>query len=176
MYVDPFSSVAVFFCEICVILGCFYSSFVIRVTGVILAPVDNALISAEKLASLAGSFGIRLLLLFGSAVSGSGHSGSDTDLAVLLENPDLDLHSRSALQHALQRLFPEREVDVAIINHADPLFLKKITERCRLLYGDPADFYSLKMYAFRRYQDHGRFLQLERRYVKSLLNRVGQGT
>ena len=38
----------------------------------------------------------------------------------------------------LHVLHPDHEVDVAIINHADPLFLRKITERCRLLYGSAA--------------------------------------
>ena len=134
--------------------------------------MDVEAISREELASLARSYGIRLLLLFGSSVSGCEHPESDIDLALLLENPHPDLAARSALQHGLQRLFPEREVDVAIINRADPLFLKKITEQCRLLYGNPSEFYSLKMYAFRRYQDHRRFLKLERRYIKDLLDRT----
>lgn len=135
-------------------------------------PVNVEAISREELASLAQSYGIRLLLLFGSSVSGYTHPESDIDLALLLENPHLDLAAQSALQYDLQRLFPEQEVHLAIINHADPLFLKKITEQCRLLYGNPSEFYSLKMYAFRRYQDHRRFLELERRYVKDLLGRT----
>jgi hypothetical protein len=54
---------------------------------------------------------------------------------------------------------------VAILNRADPLFLKKITEHCRLLYGPPRAFYEFKIYAFKRYQDHRRFLAMERDYV-----------
>ena len=134
--------------------------------------MDTATPSKEQLASLAESYGIRLLILFGSAVSGREHPNSDVDLGLLLENPNLDLSKQSALRHELQSLFPEREVDVAVINHADPLFLKQITERCRLVYGDPSEFYSLKMYGFRRYQDHSRFLELERRYVKNLLDGI----
>lgn len=45
------------------------------------------------------------------------------------------------------------------------LFLKKITEACRLLYGDPRDLQRLRIFAFKRYQDHRRYLDLERRFV-----------
>jgi hypothetical protein len=44
-----------------------------------------------------------------------------------------------------QRLAPQREVDVAVIDHADPLFLKKITESCRLLVGSPRRLAELRM-------------------------------
>ena len=66
----------------------------------------------------------------------------------------------------LQSLFPGREVDLAVLNHADPLFLKKVTERCQLLTGSPARLQRLQLYAFKRYQDHRRFLALERDYVR----------
>lgn len=65
----------------------------------------------------------------------------------------------------MQRVFPDREVDLAVIDHADPLFLKKILENCRLLYGDPRRLQRLRIYAFKRYQDHRRFLDLERAFI-----------
>ena len=58
------------------------------------------------------------------------------------------------------------------MNHADPLFLKKILERCQLLYGSPRVLAELRMYAFRRYQDHRRFLALEQAYVKRSLEKL----
>ena len=69
----------------------------------------------------------------------------------------------------LQSLYPDREVDLALLNRADPLFLRKITERCRLLYGAERALYELKMYAFKRYQDHRRYLALEREWVDKAL-------
>jgi uncharacterized protein len=121
---------------------------------------------------VARTYGIRLLLLFGSAVSGREHPESDVDLGLLLKDPDVDYSERAALGNELQKIFPGREVDLAILNHADPLFLKKVTERCRLVYGDTSELQSLQMYAFRRYQDHRRFLEMERRYVKHYLTRI----
>lgn len=128
------------------------------------------------LESIARAYGIRLVLQFGSSVTGRLHPGSDMDVAVLLDRPQLTLEQRAGLLHELQRLFPDREVDLAILNHADPLFLKKVTEDCRLLHGAPAELARLKLYAFKRYQDHRRYLDLERRFVaRALTGPVARG-
>jgi predicted nucleotidyltransferase len=116
--------------------------------------------------AFAGKHGVRLLLQFGSSVSGRTHAASDVDLAVLLERPNPSLKAHAELTADLQALFPDREADIAVINHADPLFLKQIVERCRLLHGPARGLAELKIYAFKRYQDHRRFLAMEREYVR----------
>jgi len=63
-------------------------------------------------------------------------------------------------------------------NGMDPnqlsLFLKKITEQCRLLYGSPRALSELMIYAFKRYQDHRRFLAMEREYVSRRIQALAQ--
>ena len=125
-----------------------------------------------SLPEIAARHRIRLLLQHGSTVSGRLHARSDLDLAALFEDGQGALGSVVALSADLQKLYPGRDVDVAVINHADPLFLKKILERCQLLYGSPRVLAELRMYAFRRYQDHRRFLALERDYVRRSLQRL----
>ena len=125
----------------------------------------------EGFAQIAGRHGVRLLLQHGSTVTGRVHAKSDVDIAVQFET-DGNLFARAAeLGADLQECYPGREVDVAVINHADPLFLKKILERCQLLHGSPRALAELRMYAFRRYQDHRRFLALEPLYVARALER-----
>jgi len=124
---------------------------------------------SDQIAPIAKKHGIILLLRFGSSVTGTLHKHSDVDLAVLLECVPRSLEAHGELLHDLQQLFPNREVDVAIINRADPLFLKKITEACHLLYGSVRALQQLKIYAFKRYQDHRRYLELERKYVERSL-------
>ncbi len=125
---------------------------------------------------IARTYGIRLLLQFGSTVAGGVHPRSDVDLAVLVERAPLSLDEHSGLLHELQRLFPDREVDLAVLNHADPLFLKKVTEQCRMLHGAPRELRRLQLYAFRRYQDHRKYLDLERRFVaKAVTGSPGRG-
>jgi predicted nucleotidyltransferase len=119
----------------------------------------------DKLAGVARKHGILLAVQFGSSVSGQVHQASDVDVAVLLERAPGSLQAHADLIADLQALVPGRDVDVALINRADPLFLKKITERCRLLYGPVSRLHELKIYAFKRYQDHRRFLAMEQEYV-----------
>lgn len=125
--------------------------------------------SRADIAPLAAKHGIVLLLQFGSSVTGKVHARSDVDLAVLLQRVPATLAGHAELIADLQDLFPEREVDVALVNRADPLFLKKITEACRLLYGPPQALQRLAIYAFKRYQDHRRYLDMEREYVRRTL-------
>lgn len=114
---------------------------------------------------------IRLMIQFGSTVTERRHPGSDLDLAVLLESSDLSMQTMLEIQESLQKVFQGQTVDLAFINRADPLFLKKVVERCRLLYGDARDLARLRLYAFKRYQDHRRFLEFERRYVERQVSR-----
>jgi len=126
--------------------------------------------SPAQLTSLAAAHGIVLLVQFGSSVTGTVHARSDIDLAVLLTHAPTTIDAHAALLADLQALFPERDVDLALINRADPLFLKKILEGCRLLYGSTRTLQRLAIYAFKRYQDHRRYLAMERDYVRRALH------
>ena len=114
---------------------------------------------------VARAHGIRLLLQFGSTITGRAHAKSDVDVAVLLERPRQTLEERGAMVHDFQALFSDRELDLAILNHADPLFLKQVMDTARLLHGTAADLGRLQLLAFKRYQDHRKYLELERRFV-----------
>jgi uncharacterized protein len=118
--------------------------------------------------SIARRHGVLLVLQHGSTVTGMAHSGSDLDLAILLDRPPTsDVYL--SLMADLQAAFPGRELDVALLNHADPLLLKRVTERCVLWYGSATRLRDLRLYAFKRYQDHRRYLALEREYVRRKL-------
>jgi predicted nucleotidyltransferase len=124
------------------------------------------------LAEVARRHAIQLVLQFGSTVDGPVHSRSDLDLAIILQDADVSLARLGEIQQSLQTCFPGRDVDLAMINRADPLLLKQILDRCRLLYGPIRTFQRLRLYAFKRYQDHRRFLDLERRFVNQTLDRL----
>ena len=123
----------------------------------------------EGLKDIAQKQGIVLVLKFGSSVTGRMHPKSDVDLAVLLDRSTITLQEHAELLQSLQPLFPDRELDLALINHADPLFLKKITDNCELLLGPPERLQALKLYAFKRYQDHRRFFEMERQFAERFL-------
>ncbi len=114
---------------------------------------------------IADRHGIVLLLQFGSTVTGKSQARSDVDIAVLFDRPSLALEELGALQAELQALFPERPVDLVVLNRADPLLLKQVTTSCNLLFGSQRDLHELKIRAFKQYQDHRRFFEMERDYV-----------
>jgi predicted nucleotidyltransferase len=81
---------------------------------------------SERLGAVARKHGIRLLLQFGSTVSGRTHPRSDVDLAVLLGRRPESLDAQLDLVSDVAALLPGGEADIAIINGADPLFLKQV--------------------------------------------------
>ena len=101
-------------------------------------------------------------------------NASDIDLAVLLERRLESMTAEAELVTDLQALISGQDVDVALLNGADPLLLNRIAERCRLLYGSPRALCGLKMYAFKRDQDHRRFLAMERSYVSGKIRALAQ--
>ena len=125
----------------------------------------------RRLHTIASRFGARLILQFGSTVSGRTHARSDVDIAVLLDRPDLSLRDHAELLHELQGLMDDREVDLVILNRADPLLLKQVSDGCVRLYGSDRELQRFRLLAFRRYQDHRPWLELERRYVERALER-----
>lgn len=136
--------------------------------------MELAVEKREKLNRIAERHEMSLILLFGSALTGRRHADSDLDVAVLFRKEhSLTSAEYSELLHGLQEIFPDQPIDLGIINHADPLFLKKITENCRLLYGTPRRLMELKIYAFKRYQDHRRYFEMEQQYVERFLKRTG---
>jgi predicted nucleotidyltransferase len=135
--------------------------------------MDISLDQKKSLEALREKHGLRLILLFGSQAGGATHAASDLDIAVRTgHGGGLSTQAWLDLLDDLRAVFPGQSVDMAVVDRADPLFLKQITGRCRLLAGRERDFHELRLYAFRRYQDHKPYLALERRFVKSL---VGTG-
>lgn len=124
--------------------------------------------STADLEDVAHRHGALLLLQYGSTVTGREHADSDVDVAVLFDRQPT-YQQLGALLADLGPAFPGREVDVGVLNRADPLFLKKVLESARLLAGAPRALAELRVYAFRRYQDHKRYLALERRYLDRFL-------
>src|ERR1700746_520351 len=78
-----------------------------------------------RLRDISHRHGIRLLVQFGSSVAGPVHARSDLDLGVLLACPAPTLRQLGEIHVALQSLVADRQVDVAILNRADPRFRKK---------------------------------------------------
>jgi len=120
----------------------------------------------QRLGEIARRHGLELIVQFGSSVTGLMHPGSDVDVAVLYRQLPDSYAELGDLQADLQALVPGRKVDLGVLNHADPLFLKQVMDGARLLHGSPGRFEEMNLYAFKRYQDHRPYLEMERAYVQ----------
>jgi predicted nucleotidyltransferase len=131
--------------------------------------MEDLIETVPGLGEIASRCNLILILQFGSTVTGKIHDRSDLDLAVQLDSFPVSLQTILEIQEALQVQFTGSKVDLAILNGADPLFLKKITDSCRMLYGTPKDFARLRLHAFKAFQDFRPYLELESRYVAQRL-------
>ena len=95
---------------------------------------------------------------------------SDIDIAVKYKNFDFTFKGLGGLSFDIQEVFGlENEVDIAVINLADPFFLKKITEHPQLIFGTNRALAELEMYAFKQYIDHKKYLEMEKEFVNEYI-------
>jgi uncharacterized protein len=123
---------------------------------------------------IARRHGAALLVQYGSTVAGPTHARSDVDVGVLYGVPPPSLLDQGGLAADLEDAFPGRQIDLATLDRADPLFLHQVVADCRLLAGTPRRLAELKIYAFKRYVDHRPYLALERAYVDRMLAERGR--
>jgi predicted nucleotidyltransferase len=123
----------------------------------------------QGLADLGRRFGLRLVVAFGSRVTGRAHPDSDLDVAILPSQAPVSFATLADISAELSRLFRGVEIDIGLIPRADPLFLKKIFETGQLLVGDQRLFADYRVYAHRRYGDYLPYLRLETEATRRMI-------
>ncbi len=120
--------------------------------------------SSEQLKSLSEEFGLRLIVLFGSAARGEMKRDSDIDLGILAERPLLPAQ-RKRLWSALSRLFPA-DVDLTMLDHVGtPVSYQVAREGSVLLETVPNAWETWKSYALRHYWDTHKFRESQSAYL-----------
>jgi len=69
----------------------------------------------------------------------------------------------------LNEVLDTSDVDLTVLDHADPLLLKTVSDKSQLLSGSVADFLKLKLKAFHRYNNYLPYLKMEADFVRSQL-------
>jgi predicted nucleotidyltransferase len=131
--------------------------------------------SPETMRSIAGMArkrGLSLVVLFGSVAADAARTDSDIDIAVKFVGGDPGLLRTLEVQEEISGLFRGRKIDLSVLNRADPLFMKKIAERCEILYAEPGEAGAFLLMAFKRYQDHRKYLDMERDFVADYVKRI----
>jgi len=118
----------------------------------------------SQLASIAKRYGLRLIVLFGSQATGHVHPESDIDVAVWATRA-LTPAERDRVWRKLSELL-RSEVDLTVLNHAEPLLLRQVAHTGRLLYESRRwAWEDFKGFAFRYYLDTGKFRDDLARYL-----------
>jgi predicted nucleotidyltransferase len=124
----------------------------------------------NRLSPLFADEGLRLILLFGSIVTGKVHKRSDIDLAFLFDKP-VDI---LALTNRVNRLLHADNVDVVDLRRASPLLKYSAVRHGKPLYerkqGIFNEFYSL---AFRMYVDTKKLRDAQAVSIKRFLKSRG---
>jgi len=126
--------------------------------------------------SLCRRYGIELLILFGSEASGTGHTGSDTDIAV---KPDIDKQiSKLNLIQDLETIFQDQQIDLTVITpNTDPLLLFEIFFNGRPFYENvPGIFEKNRLKAWHLYLDTMPLRKLEKLYNEVRIRELGDVT
>jgi predicted nucleotidyltransferase len=135
--------------------------------------MDTAHYRTEYLPDIARTYGLRLVLLFGSRVSGKTHAESDYDIGYVSREP-LTLAQQGTLISDLMRVVQvhdERSIDLVNLRTAPPLLLHIATSEGVPLYEEePTSLATLQAYAFARYMEtlplrKANYEQLKERYL-----------
>ncbi|MFV1977120.1 MAG: nucleotidyltransferase domain-containing protein [Candidatus Scalindua sp.] len=124
----------------------------------------------ERLSPLLQDKELKLVLLFGSSVSGKVHKQSDIDLAFLYDKP-ADILS---LTNNVVRLLRTDSIDVVDLKHASPLLKFAVARTCKIIHerqqGDFNEFYSL---SFRMYIDTQKLRDAQKSSIDHFLQARG---
>ncbi|KKQ21415.1 MAG: polymerase beta domain protein region protein [Parcubacteria group bacterium GW2011_GWA2_37_10] len=115
----------------------------------------------QKIQEVAKRYGLKLILLFGSQVTGKIHKESDFDIAYLPKK-NLSYDDKIDINFQFTLIFPQERyrVDTVNIKKVKPLLLYGIFRKCQVLYAqDDLIFPTYRVYAFRKYMEIKPFLE-----------------
>ena len=118
----------------------------------------------QSLEKITRKYNLELVILFGSTARGKERAESDADVAVK-SMTKLDFRKQLRLAGDLRDVF-NREVDLSLVEYANPLLLHQICKYGKLVYGSGRVFSGLKLYAFHRYNDYAPYFRMEEQLVK----------
>ncbi len=114
--------------------------------------------------------GLKLVLLFGSSVTGNVHRQSDIDLGFLFEG-NVDI---LALTNKVIRLLKTDRVDVVDLKRASPLLKFSASRSCKVLFEKTPGLYNaFSSLAFRRYVDTKKLRDAQHSVVMDFLHERG---
>lgn len=110
---------------------------------------------------------LKLVIIFGSFASGKNRKDSDLDLGVISEK-EISFEKQIVLTNELSQIF-KKNIDLSVLNRANPLLLFEASRNAILLYGSQKDFFEFRLRAFHAYNDYQPFFKLENELNKKII-------
>lgn len=119
-----------------------------------------------QIAKIAETYGLTLVVLFGSQTTGQTHKESDVDVAYT-SSKKLSFHDEVRLNADLTEIFRNDMVSLVNFKTAPPLLLKQIVTNAIVLYEKtPHLFVEMFLYALRAYEEAQPLFALREAYLK----------
>jgi uncharacterized protein len=125
-------------------------------------------IQKTQIAKIAEKFQLKLVMIFGSFASGKNREDSDLDIAVL-DLKNASLNEQISLTNELSLIF-KKNVDLSVLDKANPLLLFQISKNSILLHGNKEEFFKFKLYAFNVYNDYAPYFEMEKKLNKKIIS------
>jgi len=126
----------------------------------------------QKVKVLAEKYGLVLVALFGSQVTGKTHPLSDTDIAFLPEQR-MDLMDASRMEMDFAQTLKIKNLEMVDLMDATPLLMKQVSQKSVLLYEkERSVFARFKMYAFKIYVEAKKLLELREMSLNKFLQKI----
>ena len=121
-----------------------------------------------KIAKIAKKFQLKLVVIFGSFANGKNRKDSDLDIAVL-GSREVSFNEQISLTNEFSQIF-NKNIDLSVLNKANPLLLFQASENSILLYGSREEFSKFKLYAFNVYNDYAPYFEMEKNLNKKIIS------
>lgn len=121
-----------------------------------------------KIAKIAKKFQLKLIIIFGSFVSGKNRKDSDLDIAVLGLR-EVSFNEQIDLTSEFSKIF-NKNVDLSVLNKANPLLLFQASKNSILIYGRQEEFFKFKLHAFKIYNDYAPYFAMEKNLNKKIIS------
>lgn len=138
---------------------------------------DVAMIDTDKIKpqikELAEKYGLSLVLLFGSQVSGKTHKESDYDFAFAAGRYISPRETAEIIFDFTRELKLGNNIELVNLKNAPPFLMKQIAMNSLLMYEKEPHSYNLfKIYAIKRYMEEKKFLKLKELSLNKFLQTV----
>lgn len=121
-----------------------------------------------RIAKIAKKFQLKLVIIFGSFANGKNRADSDLDIAVLGLR-EVSFSEQISLINELSQIF-NKNIDLSVLNKANPLLLFQASKNSILLYGSREEFLKFKLYAFNVYNDYAPYFEMEKNLNKKIIS------